>query len=108
MNPAPIFVAVLALATIYRWPAALIVVKTGVLPFAFWGSNHRSWWITVAVMAALSIPFGSLWFEWFRVMEMSQVGGIWHSVQQFPLFLWPILVWLGRSRSPRANPRSLR
>ena len=96
-NPATLFVACLALATLYHWPSALIAIKTGLLPFAFWGANHRSWWITLAVLAAVSVPFGSLWFEWFRVIEMSRVGGIWHSVQQFPMFFWPILVWLGRS-----------
>ena len=95
-NPTPIFVACLGLATIYHWPSALNVVKPSILPFAFWGANHRSWWIALVVLGILSIPFGALWLDWFRVIENSRIGGIWHSIDQWPMFLWPILVWFGR------------
>lgn len=98
-NSGPLFVAFLALGTLYRWPSALIILKPSVLPFAYWGANHRSWWIAAAIIAVMGVPFGSLWLDWFKVLGNSdQIGGIWHSVQQFPMFLWPILVWLGRSR----------
>jgi hypothetical protein len=99
-NSAPVFVAFLALGTMHRWPAALILMKPSVIPFAFWGANRRSWWTMFAMLALGGIPFGAMWLDWLRVVENSaHVGGIWHSVQQFPLFLWPILVWLGRTRS---------
>ena len=98
-NSGLLFVGVLALGTLSRWPSALILLKPSVLPFAFWGANRRSWWMATAALAVLSLPFGSLWLDWFRVLGNSQgVGGVWHSVQQFPMFLIPILVWLGRSR----------
>ena len=99
-NSAPIFVGLLALGTMYRWPAALILLKPSVLPFALWGANRRSWFLAVAALVALSLPFGTLWLEWLQVLANSgPVGGIWHSVEQFPIFLIPILVWLGRSRA---------
>ena len=98
-NSGIVFAGFLALATVYRWPAALVFLKPSVLPFAFWGANHRSWWIAVAVLIVASIPFGSMWLDWFKVLENSRIGGIWHSIQQFPLFFVPILVWLGRTRS---------
>ena len=99
-NSAPIFVGLLALGTVYRWPAALIFLKPSVLPFAFWGANRRSWWTAVVVLGAVSLPFGTLWLEWLRVLANSgQVGGILHSIEQFPMFLIPILVWIGRSQA---------
>ena len=97
-NSALVFAGFLALATIYRWPAALVFLKPSVVPFAFWGANHRSWWVAVVVLVLVSIPFGSMWLDWFKVLENSRIGGIWHSIQQFPLFFVPILVWLGRTR----------
>lgn len=107
-NSVFVFVGFLALATLNYWPAALIGLKPSILPFAFWGANHRSWWITVAVLGALSIPVAPLWFDWFRVLgNASQVGGIWHSIDQFPLFFWPILVWFARTRpAPGTIPQS--
>jgi hypothetical protein len=98
-NSGPIFVALLALGTIHRWPAALIFLKPSVLPFAFWGANRRSWWIASSVLVALSLPFGPMWLDWLQVLRNSEgVHGIWHSIDQFPMFLIPILIWLGRSR----------
>ena len=107
-NSGPVFVGLLALATRYHWPAALIGLKPSVLPFAFWGANRRSWWVTVLILGVASIPFGTMWLDWFRVLGNSQeIDGIWHSVDQWPMFLWPILVWLGASkRSTGTVPRS--
>jgi hypothetical protein len=97
-NSAPIFVAFLALATVWRWPAALILLKPSVLPLALWAANRRLWWIAAGLLALASVPFGTMWLDYLTVIENSRVGGVWHSVQQWPIFLWPILVWLGRTR----------
>ena len=98
-NSGPIFVALLALATVHRWPAALILLKPSVLPFALWGANRRPWWVAAALLGLASVPFGTMWLDYLEVLENSRVGGIWHSIQQWPMFLWPILVFLGRART---------
>jgi hypothetical protein len=104
-NSTPLFIGLFALGTIHRWPAALILLKPSVLPFALWGANRRSWWLASGVLVGLSLPFGPLWLEWIQVVRNSQqVGGILHSIDQFPIFLIPILVWLGRSRSNGDDP----
>lgn len=97
-NPVLLAVGLFALATMYHWPAALIAVKASVAPFAFWGAWRRSWWIAVGVLVLLSLPFGAMWLDWFTVLRNSQIGGVWHSIQQWPMFLFPVLVWLGRDR----------
>lgn len=102
-NPVLWGVAALALATIHRWPAALIVIKPSLLPFALFGVWRRSWWVALGVVVALSLPFGSLWEEWLRVVWNSRVGGVFHSIQQVPMLLFPQIVWLGRTR-PDAIP----
>jgi len=96
-NPSILFIGILALGTLHAWPAALIFLKPSVFPFALWGIRYRSWWVAAVVLAALSIPFGSLWLQWITVLLNSRIGGVFHSVQQVPLFLFPVIVWFGRS-----------
>lgn len=98
-NPVLWAVAALSLATIYRWPAVLIVIKPSILPFALFGVWRQSWWLALGVIVVLSLPFGSLWGDWLRVLLNARVGGVFHSIQQVPLLLFPLIVWLGRTRS---------
>lgn len=103
-NPSMLFIGLLALGTMYSWPAVLILLKPSVFPFALWGINRRSWWIALAICVGLSIPFGLLWLDWLTVLGNSRIGGALHSVQQVPLFLFPLIVWLGRSQGSTALP----
>lgn len=91
--------ALLALATVYDWPAALIAVKASILPFAFWGCWRRSWWLAVGALALLSIPFGGMWLDWLTVLANSRIGGVLHSWQQAPTLAIPLLIYAGRTRS---------
>lgn len=97
-NPVIRGVAALALATIHRWPAALIVMKPTLLPFALFGMWRRSWWLALGAVILVSLPFGTMWEEWVRVVLNSRVGGVFRSVDQVPLLLFPLIVWLGRTR----------
>jgi hypothetical protein len=103
-NPVLWFTAALALATIHRWPAAFILVKPSLLPFAFFGAWRRSWWLACGALAVLSLPFVAMWGDWLRVVSNSP-HGLFHSVQQIPLLLIPLLVWLGRTRPEPARQR---
>jgi hypothetical protein len=99
-NPAIWFVALLALGTLHHWPAAIILIKPVVAPFAIWGIRHRSWWIALGCVLVVGLPFGTLWIDWVRILTNSRVGGVLHSVEQFPLFVFPLLVWAGRAGGP--------
>jgi hypothetical protein len=101
-NPVILFVALFTLGTVYGWPAALIVLKPAVAPFALWGIRRRSWWLALGVVGIVSLPFGAMWLEWLTVLLNSQVGGVLHSTQQFPLFFFPLMVWAGRAGGPLA------
>lgn len=62
-NPVLFGVAALALATLYRWPAALIPMKPSVFPVALFGVWRRSWWLALAGLVLVSIPFGEMWLN---------------------------------------------
>jgi hypothetical protein len=96
-NPVIWFGALFALATVYAWPAVLVLVKPSMAPFALWGITRRSWWLAGLGAAVVSLPFGALWVEWVQVMLNSRVGGLLHSTLQFGLLVFPLLVWVGRS-----------
>jgi hypothetical protein len=53
----------------WGWPAVLLVLKPLWLPLAIIGIRHRSWWLALAVLAAMSLPFLPLWLEWIAVMR---------------------------------------
>ena len=77
---------------LYGWPAALIVIKPHSLPYAVFSIRHRSFWIGLGVMAVLAIPFGSLWFEWLRMLSKLAGSGPAYLVKLLPLV--PVIWWL--------------
>ena len=107
-NPVLWGAAALALATIHRWPAALFVIKPTLLPFALFGVWRRSWWLALGVVVVLSLPFGSLWNDWLTVIQNARVGGVFRSLDQVPILLFPLIVWLGQTRpDPIPEPRQI-
>ena len=107
-NPVLFGVAALALATIRRWPAALIVIKPTLFPFALFGVWRRSWWLALGAVVLVSLPFGAMWGDWLQVVMNSRVGGPFRSLDQVPLLLFPLIVWLGRTRpDPVPEPRQV-
>ena len=97
-NPVIWAVAALALAMLYRWPAVFVLLKTSLLPFAFFGANRRSWWIALAVLVIMSVPFGSLWSDWVMSVVNSRGGGLLYSALEIPMLLLPLIAWAGRTR----------
>ena len=97
-NPVIWAVAALALAMLYRWPAVFVLLKTSLFPFAFFGANRRSWWIALAVLAIMSVPFGSLWSDWVMSVVNSRGGGPLYSALEIPMLLLPLIAWAGRTR----------
>jgi hypothetical protein len=106
-NPVIWTVAALALATLYRWPAVLVLLKTSLFPFAFFGANRWSWWVALAALIVASVPFGALWRDWLTSVVNSRGGGPLYSSLEIPMLLLPLIAWLGRTRQdPRPRQRS--
>jgi hypothetical protein len=97
-NPVIWSMGALALATIYAWPAVFALLKPSLAPFALFGANRRSWWIALAVLVALSLPFGVLWADWLASVTNSRGGGLLYSTLEVPMLLLPLVAWLGRTR----------
>lgn len=52
----------------FGWPALLALIKPVLAPFALIGATRRSWWIGLAGLALVSLPFAALWLEYLRVL----------------------------------------
>lgn len=87
--------ALVAAGLLWHWPAALILVKPTLLPFALIGSRHRSWWLAggVVVVAMLLGP----WRDYVSVARNGlDSGGILYSLSSVPILLVPVIAWLWR------------
>lgn len=97
-NPGMWINAAIAAGLLWGWPAAFVLVKPSLGPFALVGIRHRSWWLALAVLAVAAIPFGTLWIDYFTVLRNSSVP-LTYSMLDLPLALVPVVAWLGRRDS---------
>ena len=103
-NPGIWMIAALAAATRWRSASALVLIKPSLGPLALFGARHRSWWIALATLGLVSLPFVGLWLDFVKVATNSDVG-IAYSVQDLPPTLAPLIAWLARTRT---DPRAVR
>ena len=99
-NPAIWFLALAMWAPATGWTGPLILLKPPLAPFALLGIRRRAWWISAAVLVLLSIPFGSLWFDWWHAitdMTAMEFGGLLYSVAQWPMMAIAPIAWAGRT-----------
>jgi len=104
-NPVIWAVAALSLGVVYAWPSVLVLIKPSLFPFALFGSSTRRWWLALGIFAAIGLPFGSLWIDWFHSVLNSKGGGIAYSSLEIPMLAFPIVAWLGRSGQVRSSDR---
>lgn len=100
-NPVMWSMAAMAVATVAgstRFAAPFVLLKPSLAPFALFGINRRSWWLGLAVLAVLCLPFGSLWGDWVASVVNSRGGGLLYSALEIPLLLLPLVAWIGRTR----------
>lgn len=103
-NPTMLFVAAVALATVWSWPGALVFLKPSLFPFAFVGIRRRSWWIALAVLVVVGLPFGTMWIDYVKVLLNARHPlGLLYNLGQVPTMLLPLVAWAGRRR-PTASP----
>jgi len=106
--------AAIAAAFVWCWPGVLVLLKPSFAPFAVVGVTSRRWWIALAVLIGLSLPFGALWIDYATAMRNSSVAWT-YAVISMPLMLAPVVAWLGRDKeraravwSPSRDLRRLR
>ncbi len=88
--------AAVAAGLLWRWPAALILLKPTFAPLALIGTRDRRWWIMAAVLGVLT--FVGPWRDYIAVvLNATDSGGFAHSLQETPMVLMPVVAWIGRS-----------
>jgi hypothetical protein len=99
-NPVIWAMAAMALAVVSgsRLAAPFVLLKPSLAPFALFGVRRRSWWLGLAALVALSLPFGALWVDWLASVVNSRGGGPLYSALEIPMLLMPLAAWLGRTR----------
>ena len=95
-NPAMWMTMFLALGLIYRWPAALLIWKPTVSPFALVGLRDRRWWLVTALSF---FPFSWLLPDYLLALRnFASPSGPLYSIAEIPMLLLPAVAYLGRSR----------
>lgn len=97
-NPGMYSVAALSLVATGRpWAGALGFAKVSLGPVLLFGAWHRSWWYGAGVAALLSVPFGTMWLDWLRVVTNEYGRGLLYSVRDLPIMAIPLLAWATRT-----------
>lgn len=105
-NPTIWVLAATALGTLYAWPSVGVLIKPSLFPFALIGIKNRRWWLALAVLGVMSLPFGLLWHQWIVALLNAKGGGVLYSVQEIPLLCLPLAARIGRTSGP-AQPLRL-
>lgn len=91
--------AFVAGGTIAGWPAALVLLKPSLAPFALVAIRDRRLWVALALLGITAIPFGPRWLEYAQAVRDAHALPISYSLLNVPLLLAPMVVWLGRRAS---------
>jgi hypothetical protein len=97
-NPTMWVAAAVAAGTVWRWPAAFVLLKASLLPFALIGATRRAWWVTVGVLVLVSLPFGGMWLDYAKVVTGMQTPSWMYSLSDIPLVGIGLIAWAARAR----------
>ncbi len=53
----------------WGWPAAFIVLKPNLAPWALVGARRRAFWVVLAGLALVSLLMLPLWFDWLHALQ---------------------------------------
>ncbi len=98
-NPTMWVAAAVAGGVIWGWPSAFVLLKPSLAPLALIGIRTRGWWITVAVMAVLTLPLLPLCQQYLQVLRDSS-GTVGYSLAHLPFVLIPVVARLGSTSMP--------
>jgi hypothetical protein len=94
-NPVMWIVAAIALGTITAGPAALVLLKPTLAPFALIGAHRRRWWVVLGAAALIAVAFVAIWPDYLRVLANARnPNGILYSLDEVPFALVPVVAWL--------------
>jgi len=100
-NPSIWAIAAGVAGTAWGWPAAFAVLKPAFAPLALVGIRWRSFWIAVAMLVAVSIPFGSMWSDYLTAIRSATTDrGLEYLLGEWPIALVLIVAVTARSRGP--------
>ncbi len=103
-NPGWWTLAALSLGTLYGWPAALVLLKPSLFPFAFWGIRRRYWWLALFAGLLFSLPFAPLFPDWIASMVNARgpnSGPLYSFAPGIETLFIPVVAWRFRSRVPQ-------
>ena len=104
-NPSMWIAAFAAAGTVAGWPYVLVLLKPSLAPLALPGIRRRSWWIAGLALAAISLPFGSMWLDYVTAIRNADEGVL-YSLRDVPIVLIPIVAWWGGSRRNEHSQQS--
>ena len=87
------------------WPAPFILLKPSFAMLAVAGIWKRAWWVGLAVLVVVSVPFAAQWVTYATVLQHADVPPD-YSLVWWPVFLGLTAIWAGRSRPVGSNWRS--
>jgi hypothetical protein len=97
-NPVIWCIAAMAVAIVWRGGAPFALLKPSLFVFALFGIGQRSWWIGLAILVALCIPFGAMWADWLTTVVNARGAGPLYSALEAPMLALPLVAWAGRRR----------
>ena len=97
-NPAIWGVAAIAAGTLHGWPFVGAAIKPVLAPLALLGARSPSWWVAAGLVVAISVPFGSMWSDYAKVLANARNEfGIEYVAGSLPLALAPLVAWAART-----------
>jgi hypothetical protein len=104
-NPSMWMIAAMFAGVAWGWPSALLLLKPTLAPFSLLGIRRRAWWITVGVLALLSLPFGAMWLDYATALMTAQnARGLEYTMGEWPLMIAPMAAWVGQQTFRRRTP----
>ncbi len=98
-NPAMWLAAATAAGLQWGWPGAFVILKPAMAPFALVGAWSRWWWVTIAVLAAITVALPETWRYPATLLNAHFDAGVLYGFMDVPLLLLPIIGWRGRTRT---------
>lgn len=87
--------AAFALGLGHGWAGPLVLLKPSLAPVALAGVWRRSWWMAMAGLALVSVPFVGEWLRYVDVVRNAETS-LAYSVGSLPILAAIALAWWGR------------
>lgn len=95
-NPAMWIAMFVALGTVYRWPAALVLLKPTLAPLSLIGVRSRWWWVVCVGLGLVSLAMIPAWLDYLVVLR-NLTGFDWtYSFHDLGFVLIPVIAWRAR------------